>query len=124
MTNFTPEDLRFLKAVGIDVAGLRVDIIESPTAGECGEPSYTTPEGIPIDGTVQWLMRAGVPVTAENWLNLQWMGNPPKPPYDGEFLADLPDWVRQALDALEQEGIEEMPEQFRTEANEDNEEEN
>jgi hypothetical protein len=66
---------------------------------------HTAP-GIPEDDTVRWLRRAGVPVTAENWMQLQFMGNPPQRPLDGELLASLPDWVRQEYHPEEAESTE------------------
>jgi hypothetical protein len=68
-------------------------------AGECGEPSYTILEGIPVDGTVRQLQEAGVPVTAENWMRLQFAGHPPAVgEVDGEVLVDLPRWMRAVYD--------------------------
>jgi hypothetical protein len=68
--------------------------------------------GVPEDDTVRWLRRAGVPVTAENWMQVQFMGNPPViGEVDGEILASLPDFVRKVYDP----GYE--PEGFRDEMN-------
>jgi len=78
---FTKKDRRFLQSVGIAI-----------------EPA-PKPAPSEIDGTVRWLRRAGVPVTAENWMNLQFMGNPPAiGEVDGEILVDLPRWVRAVYD--------------------------
>ncbi|MGA7791764.1 MAG: hypothetical protein WCA19_01915 [Candidatus Acidiferrales bacterium] len=60
---------------------------------------HTAP-GIPEDGTVRWLREAGIPVTPANWMRVQFMGNPPQPPFDGEL--DLPDWVRRAYEPAEE----------------------
>jgi hypothetical protein len=74
-------------------------INNAPSAGWCGEPSHTTLEGIPVDGTVRALQKAGVPVTAEAWMNLQFAGRPPAVgQVDGEVLAMLPRWVRAVYD--------------------------
>lgn len=74
-------------------------INNAPSAGECGEPSHTTLEGIPVDGTVRQLQEAGIPVTAENWMRLQFAGRPPTVgEVDGEVLAELPRWVRKVYD--------------------------
>ncbi len=83
-------------------------ICDAPSAGWCGEPSYTTLDGIPVDETVRMLQEAGVPVTAENWMNLQFAGHPPAVgEVDGEVLAMLPDFVRKVYDPDYEEDDEE-----------------
>ena len=52
-----------------------------------------------LDGTCRLLLAAGIPVTAENWMNLQFAGRPPAVgEVDGEILAELPDFVRKVYD--------------------------
>jgi hypothetical protein len=82
-TNFTKEDSDFLRECGIADAA----------------PSAKHPEPHEIDDTCRWLMAAGVEVTAENWMTLNFAGHPPAiGEVDGEILADLPDWVRAVYD--------------------------
>jgi hypothetical protein len=50
----------------------------------------------PMDETIRLLQATNIPVTAESWMRMQFAGNPPTPPFDGELLAELPDWVRSA----------------------------
>ena len=56
-----------------------------------------------IDETCELLLAEGIPVTAENWMNLNFAWNPPTPPFDGELLSELPRWVRRAYDEDEDE---------------------
>jgi len=78
---FTPADQVFLHACGI---------LADP------EP---TPAPDEIDETCRWLQQSGVPVTAENWMNLQFAGKPPNiGEVDGEILAELPRFVRAVYD--------------------------
>jgi len=78
---FTTKDRKFLSACGI---------LADP------EPAPAPDE---IDGTCDLLLAEGIPVTAENWMNLQFAGRPPAiGDVDGEVLAELPDWVRAVYD--------------------------
>lgn len=88
-------DETFLRACGISCEPTHDEII----MGLAQRIAQHTAPGIPEDDTVLWLRRAGVPVTAENWMQLQFMGNPPAiGEIDGEILADLPDFVRKVYD--------------------------
>jgi hypothetical protein len=79
---FTQQDLKFLKAIGI-----RAD---EPTP----VPSF--------DGTSKLLEEFEIPVTRENWLAISFAGNPPEEPFDGELAAELEDimplWFRNEED--------------------------
>ena len=84
--NMTPkitrEDLKFLRDCGI----------AAPSITKHVPPSQW-------DDTCRMLVEAGVPVTAQNWMMLQFAGHPPAiGEVDGEILADLPDWVRAVYD--------------------------
>jgi hypothetical protein len=46
------------------------------------------------DSTVAWLKEHGIPVTRENYLRLQFLGNPPDEPLDGEIEAELPRFLQ------------------------------
>jgi len=46
------------------------------------------------DNTVEWLKEHGIAVTRENYLRLQFLGNPPDEPLDGELEAELPRFLQ------------------------------
>lgn len=56
-----------------------------------------TKSNLPIDYTVMWMKKHNVPLTAENYLHIQFLGqNVPEPPYDGELEAELPREIQAA----------------------------
>lgn len=40
--------------------------------------------------TVQFMVANGIPLTRESYLQIAYMGNPPKEPLDAEVLAEIP----------------------------------
>ena len=96
---FTKKDLRLLKSMGISAERTHD---ETMLALAERIARHEAP-GIPEDGTVMLLRRAGIPVTAENWLMLAFAGDPPTPPFDGELAAGLPDWIRRAFESDDDE---------------------
>ena len=78
---FTRADRRFLKSLKVAV----------------DEPKPT--QRVSVDETVRLLRSNGIPVTPENWMRLQFAGNPPEiGEVDGEILSELPAWVREEYD--------------------------
>jgi len=94
MKRFTKSDLQLLRNMGVSTKGMRA----AREVRECVQ-IFEPPLPEPADETVRWLIRCGVPVTAENWMLLQFAGHPPAVgEVDGEILAELPRWVRSVYD--------------------------
>jgi hypothetical protein len=49
---------------------------------------------IELDGTCRLLLAHGLPITREDYLRWEFLGNPPAEPLDGELEAELPDGIR------------------------------
>jgi hypothetical protein len=71
--HFSTSDLEFLTSLGIN------------TTAESAGVHVAHP-----DSTVLWLQEHGVPVTRENYLALNFPGNPPDELLDGELEAEMP----------------------------------
>jgi hypothetical protein len=97
--NFTKRDLAFLKRLKITAA--------LPDALDAAIKAGTEAQ---FDGTEKILQELGLPLTRENYLRLEFAGNPPEEPLDGEIEAELPEQFQfrtKALDACAAEFDEE-----------------
>ena len=92
-------DRKFLAACKISTAVDSFD--DAKFLSACGIRTDPEPAPAPdeIDETCEHLLAEGIPVTAENWMRLNFAGNPPAiGEVDGEILAELPRWVRAVYD--------------------------
>ena len=51
----------------------------------------TTSGTTQLDGTEKMLLELGLPLTRENYLRAEFMGDPPAEPLDGELESELPE---------------------------------
>jgi hypothetical protein len=99
MKNLSQYDKTYLESIGIEAEPPRFTdkrFLESVGIAADLEP---VPAPNEIDETCKMLLAAGVPVTAANWMNLQFAGHPPAiGKVEGEVLSMFPRWVRAAYD--------------------------
>jgi hypothetical protein len=90
---------RFTDAAFLRACGVAVEPTFDAERMELAKRIAKHPAPLQLDGTCQALLSLGLPLTAENWMRLQFAGDPPAVgEVDGEVLAECPRWVRAFYD--------------------------